>query len=911
MASRLNYSLDTLNSWLIGALLFLLPFEVYPFIRLRGIAIRPSHIIAVVFVFINLPRLWQNKIKLLQNPWLFLVVFLLIAGASLLYNGPNKTGIYSIILYSFEFLLAFAISLSVQKQNYILYRNIIFVSGSLVAIFGLYQLFADSFGVSQTYTLLANRYIHSVFGYPRIHGFSFEPLFFAGFLFIPFCLAIVSWVIERKAWLFWLTILFASTILLTISRSAWLGLVLVFGVVIVVSLLQKRFLTALKALGCLLATILITILLIGASMAIVRSRAAVLPSPTITQSQFVETSSNTSTLSRLAAWKLATKQFIAHPVLGIGPSNVEPAISGQISPMQMLSAGNSKANNVYLEILAEEGLLGSLALFGFAIGLVWLILRVSKKQIGNNKKIWIYGIGLVLATQAIQWNVVSNLAVTHTWILVGLLVSVTATSKISFVEKLIKKLKKSAWLKQNKLALIICVVTMGYYLLFLFLLYRKFQFPMLDLGLFNRHMFGLARLSLEANPLKGYNLLGDHSHFFLLALLPLYILWQKPEFLLFVQALFIVLSGWPIYLIAKKYSPNAKLAALWLLPYFMFFGFWSALAYPFHDSAAAVLPRAWVLYFLLVSKNYRHLCIALAVLLLFREDMPLVAIMVAIYLIIIERKYWLGAIIAVISSIYFYWVTKMWLPMFGSSYGYEKTPFGNTMAESVKAMLLQPLAAIKTLFIPAEKLRTILAMLFSFGGLAIFALEILILLLPLWLGRFLSIETWRWSGLEHYSASQGPILAAASIVGLYRVEQYLHKHYGLNKNRVFLLTITLTTILAFGINFVIGQKAIIKPLALKFYKLTPGEQSARWAIKLIPEQASVGAQSAFAGLSSRQYIYNLPLPEGAEPEYIILSPDLEKWPFANWAEVNDYKKRLDAKGYQIIFSQNNVFVLKR
>jgi uncharacterized membrane protein len=226
-------------------------------------------------------------------------------------------------------------------------------------------------------------------------------------------------------------------------------------------------------------------------------------------------------------------------------------------------------------------------------------------------------------------------------------------------------------------------------------------------------------------------------------------------------------------------------------------------------------------------------------------------------------------------------------------------------------MALQPLTAIKTLFSPSEKLHSILAMLFSFGGFAIFALEILILLLPLWLGRFLSVETWRWGGLEHYSASQGPILAAASIVGLYKTVQYLHKRYGLNKNRIFITAIIITTVLAFGLNFAMHQRAIIKPLALQFYKLSPSEQSARVAVNIIPPTASVGAQSAFPQLSSRQYIYNLPLPSGAEPEYIVLSPKLEKWPFTSEQDVVGYKNKLETKGYQPVFSQNDVFVLKK
>lgn len=908
---KITINLVTINLWLMGALLFLLPFEAYPFLRLYGLEIRPSHIIAIVFVFINLPKLWQNKNRLLQNPWIFLVIFLLIAGTSLLYNGPNKAGILTLGLYIFEFLLALTVSVNIQKTNLKTIRDIILVSSILLVVFGLWQFFADSYGLSQTYTLLDSRYIHGVFGYPRIHGLSLEPLFFANYLFIPLCLSLLSWLLEKRVQFFCLTILFSTAICLTVSRSAWVGLSLVFCITIIMLVIQKNYKMALKTLGSIIFAIAVAVVLMATSMSIIHNKTTAVTVAPAAQSQFVPTNQNTSTMARSVAWKIAAKQFFVNPLIGIGPSNIQKVIQTKLTAEQSVSAGNFKSNNVYLEILSENGFLGGLSLLGFVIGVAYLVLRSSKKNLAKDQTIWLYGVCLMVIAFAMQWSVVSNLAVTHTWIMIGILVGITGASKISLVEDIYKKLRRFVWLKQNKLALIISVFVMAYYLVFEFLLYRKFQFPMLDLGLFNRHMFGLTRLNLDVNPLKGYNLLGDHSHFFLLPLLPLYMLWQNPAFLLIIQALFIVLSGWPIYLIAKKYSPSAKLAALWLLPYFMFFGFWSALAYPFHDSAAAVLPLAWVLYLLLVSKNYKYLCISLAALILFREDMPLVAIMVGLYIVVIERKYLLGVAIATISSLYFFWVTKLWLPSFGPNYGYQKTPFGSSLTDSLIAVFTQPLNVIKTFFTPLEKLQNQLAMLVSFGGFSIFALEVLILLLPLWLGRFLSVETWRWGSLEHYTASQAPILAAASIIGLYRLIQYLHQRYGVKKELAYKIAIGVTIVLAFVLNFVMHQNGILKPLALKFYKLSASEQSAQQAIKVIPATASVGAQSAFPQLSSRDQIYNLPLPAGAQPEYIVLSPKLEKWPFLNEAAVIEYKSQLETNGYLQVFSQNDVYVLKK
>lgn len=831
------------------------------------------------------------------------------------------------MLYGYEFVLAFCVAQIINKRDLVWYRNIILISGSLVVIFALWQFFGDVLGVSTHYTLLATRYSKLIFGYPRITGLSFEPATLVNYLIIPLSLALVTFFVKPSKRYFVLSVAFLSIIFLATSRSAFIGLSLI-SLILLAALATKRYYKEIVYLGLLVvmsAVLAATILFVGARLA--RPVQVVVPSDiqtTIPQTginpsvvrhnlttQLASVETNTSVQTRLDSWRAGIKVFITHPVLGIGPGNLQATLARQFNVDTSIYSGNSLSRSVYVQLLAEQGIVGSGILIVFLITLLWLAVQVWPRIHTKQEEIWLLAIALMSIMFLVQWQSLGNLAVTHTWIFVGVLVGITGSVKVMYLDNLRRRVQSNVWLRQNKLALVISAISFGYYVLLQYLLYRKLQIPMLDLGLFNRHMYGLVHSGLSINPLKGYNLLGDHAHFFLLPLVPLYYLWQAPGFLLTLQTLCIVLSGWPIYLIAKHYSSKPQLAAFWLLPYFLFFGFFSALVYSFHDSAAAVLPLAWVLYFLLVSKNYRHLCIGLATLLLFREDMPLVALMVAIYLIIVERKYWLGVAIGFVSALYFAAITKLWLPLFGPSYGYEKTNFGTGIQDVVKAAFLQPLGVVKAFFLPSEKLQNMLAMLLSFGGFSVFALEIIILLLPLWLGRFLSVETWRWGSFEHYSASQAPILAAASIIGLYRLIQFLHKNYGVNKELVYKIAISSTILLAFSINLIMHQYAVLKPLSLRFYKLTPTEQSARTAVQLIPKNTSVGASSAFAMLSSRAEIYNLPLPEGAHPEYIIISSNLEKWPFSSKQEVDEYISILTNNGYIVVFSENDVVILKR
>lgn len=438
--------------------------------------------------------------------------------------------------------------------------------------------------------------------------------------------------------------------------------------------------------------------------------------------------------------------------------------------------------------------------------------------------------------------------------------------------------------------------------------WRHFQFPVLDLGLYNRHMWGLVRLDFSANPLKGFNLLGDHAHFILFLLAPVYALFQSPATLLVVQVLCISLSGWPIYLIARKYFKNRTIAALWLIPYFMYFGFWSALAYPFHVAAVSVLPLSWALYFML-EKNYRYLVPTVILMVLTKEEMPLVAIMMGLYIIVIQRKYWLGAIMAGLSGLYFIFVLKFWLPsVSGIRYYYADTSI------SLKTVLTKPLDIITAFISPREKLDNIISMLLSFAGLSLVGIEIFILLMPIWMGRFLSTQYWRWTSEQHYSANQGPILAVAAIIGAYRLLSWVNHKNKMNRKQQQIFFAAIVGLCIFSSLFVWKNLDLrtsnIRKVLLQ--SSPAAEASARKALALIPHTASVGIGSSFSQATGRREVYNLPLDlNSKKPDYLILSTSLSSWGFSGDQDMLEYIKKAKSDGYITVVEENGVFLLKK
>ena len=455
------------------------------------------------------------------------------------------------------------------------------------------------------------------------------------------------------------------------------------------------------------------------------------------------------------------------------------------------------------------------------------------------------------------------------------------------------------------------------FLVFSYFSYRKFMFPMLDLGLFNRHMWDMMRGDFGPNSLKvptQLNLLGDHAHFILLLLAPVYALFQDPFFLVMVQVITLVVSSYPIYKLALKQGGDKRVAAFWLVPYFMFFGFWSGLAYPFHEIFLALPLIAWALYYLL-EDQFKPMVVCLGLLLLVKENMSLLVIMFGIYVIVMRKQYKKGSALISVSAIYFVAVTQYWLPWF--SHGpdvYADNVFGTSTLDVVRAAVQTPKEFVKQLFLPLDKTKSMVFMLASFGGLPIIGIEILILLSPLWLGRFLSTQPWRWSVIQHYSVDQGPILAVAAIIGAYRLHSLLCRHgIKLSKQTLGCIAISLCVIGSIAVHLRIDERYPWRLMHPSFYTQSKSDKAAWKAVALVPKSASVAAQAAFPQLSSRREIYNLPIDLSKyRPQYIVASENYDMWPFGDPNELSAYIQSAQVKqGYKVIYSEYGATVLRR
>ena len=143
-----------------------------------------------------------------------------------------------------------------------------------------------------------------------------------------------------------------------------------------------------------------------------------------------------------------------------------------------------------------------------------------------------------------------------------------------------------------------------------------------DLGVQDQTVWGYSRLQMIPNTLVMIrNLLGDHFHPILMAIAPLYWIWDDVRVLFVVQAMLLAVAGLPIFWWARE--------RLGLLPafafeaaYLVFWGILSGVIFDFHHIAFAVPAISFGLYAVLTNRN-RLFWAMLALGLLTREDTAL------------------------------------------------------------------------------------------------------------------------------------------------------------------------------------------------------------------------------------------------------------------------------------------------
>lgn len=324
--------------WAVCALIFLVPFNLqFTSVNIRFLNSIPELLMSLVFIIFIL-RLGLNQIHLKKSKvFIPVALFILSILLSLL---RAKVVDYVQLYYQFSVIFLFFIVISMARDPVIINRIIftMVLSTFLVSVAAIIQfilqenpvLFSTLFGNTSGSILYGDGFYRSI-------GTFTQPNALGGFLLLglPFCLFYFQHPAGMKYRVIPAAMLFLVLLALfsTLSRSAILG----FGVVIFFSLfLGGRWKLKLGVTG--LVILLMLFLFFPTLINTIQTRFS-----TMLSGEF------DSHIVRLVLYQSAIKMFESSPVFGIGLGNF--IVSQDILEVK-------GAHNVFLNILAELGLLG-------------------------------------------------------------------------------------------------------------------------------------------------------------------------------------------------------------------------------------------------------------------------------------------------------------------------------------------------------------------------------------------------------------------------------------------------------------------------------------------------------------------------------------------------------------------------
>ena len=287
-----------------------------------------------------------------------------------------------------------------------------------------------------------------------------------------------------------------------------------------------------------------------------------------------------------------------------------------------------------------------------------------------------------------------------------------------------------------------------------------------DLAIFDQAVWHYSRLETPVSTLTGQpHILGDHFHPILVLLAPLYWLWSNPQTLLGAQAVLVAASIVPVVLFARPRLGRHG-ALLLGISYATFWGVQSAIGFEFHEVAFAPLLIALAVLFI-DRRSWIGYAVAIAALLLVKEDMAILVCFFGVYLATLREYRW-AAITFVAGLVWYELATQVFIPHFsadGEFRHWTYTRLGSDLPDAVWSSLTHPWRPFEVFVEPARKLGTTALLLAPFLGLPLLS-RVSILAIPLVAERMLSTTSAYWETAFHYSLTVAPVLAMGAAAGL-------------------------------------------------------------------------------------------------------------------------------------------------
>ncbi len=429
-----------------------------------------------------------------------------------------------------------------------------------------------------------------------------------------------------------------------------------------------------------------------------------------------------------------------------------------------------------------------------------------------------------------------------------------------------------------------------------------------DLGVFDQNIWN----SLHGRPFQASIIieakytLGQHFSPLLIAMVPLYAIWDDVRALLLFQTLALAAASIPIFQCARTRLGNGLALAIAAV-FFLFPALQYVNLFEFHEVSLAVPLLAFALCFMLQRRTW-PLLICLGLALLAKEEIGIAVAAFGAYMALAQRQRRLGFAIVVI-GLGWTIATLLWVipafrdPLHGTTYQYvdRYLYLGATVPEILRNIVTRPDLVLGHL-LTAAKAEFVLQLIVPLLALPLLGAEIAALALPTMLYLLIGDYSCQDSIRCQYSALIIPFAFFAAIVGLEGLNRWLARR---GADRTCRAPLAVALIVAGVASYALQGPG---PLAQHFdpvlYTRTPHTALGHELIRQIPPDAPVIADSNLAShLTHRQFAYQTSVvPDLRKIDYLLADTTLRihaetEWIWRDLLATPFYETQVQQDGY--------------
>jgi len=402
--------------------------------------------------------------------------------------------------------------------------------------------------------------------------------------------------------------------------------------------------------------------------------------------------------------------------------------------------------------------------------------------------------------------------------------------------------------------------------------HQSFNTNALDLAKFDQSIWNTSRGHPYAITISEDTVNDSHFSPALAIFAPLYWVWSDIRLLLITQSILLSGAGFLIYQHFRRTASWLGLAVF--AAYLMHPALHQINLALFRRETLAVFATSYAIYHLL-RRQYGWMALGLGLALLSKEDMSLVLVVFGLYLVFVQRRPAIGALVISIGVAWFILIPFVVLPMLMSNelvVGYQHATanysyLGTSFQEIVQTLADRPELLWEYIGQP-RRLEAVFKFLWPTAFMFLLAPEIALMMLPFFI-YLLASTSGAVGRLEAWYPSLLIILLYWAVgVGLGRLA-----------GRWRQAGILLLLLAGFSSWIAYSQLWPGRQFVRERYQITSLERQISERLAMIPQEAVVMAQDPLVPhLSHRQNIYLFPWVGDNRPDYVILDRDMRTYP---------------------------------